>query len=156
MESSAGNLMPQGEPVSKKPRLEDEEGNSVTIKDEGEFNDDSFLKDNPIFGDCYYKTRVVFYKNGEVCMQMGVALKLTMDVSRYDRAEVFVPGFLPYVKKIYDNEYSFLQERKCRKYTIDLSGVTTLTIESNLCAIETETVDYDFESDSDSSDMEFL
>jgi len=156
MESSAGNLMTQGEPVSKKPRLEDEEEDKcVTIKDEGEFNDESFLKDNPFFSDFYYKTRIVFYKNGEECMQIGVALKDTMNVSRYDRAEVFVPEFSPYVKKIYDNKYSFLQERKCRKYTIDLSGVTTLTIQSNPCAIETKTLDYNFESDSDSSDMDF-
>src|SRR5436190_15395232 len=103
-------------PPTKKARNDSD--NSTLITEIGE------CKTDPGLHKCaYYYIQTVFYKDGEVAQRLEFRKYLNEDVSMYDSVEVFLPGYLPIVRELRENDYKFDQRRQLYKHTIDLRGV---------------------------------
>ncbi|TLY48872.1 MAG: hypothetical protein E6K54_00050 [Gammaproteobacteria bacterium] len=112
-------------PPTKKARYDS--GNSTLITEIGE------CKTDPGLHKCaYYYVQTVFYKDGEVAQRLEFRKYLNEDVSMYDSVEVFLPGYLPVVRELRENDYKFDQRRQLYKHTIDLRGVDKLVLRNDL------------------------
>ena len=112
-------------PPTKKARYDSD--NSTLITEIGE------CKTDPGLHKCaYYYVQTVFYKDGEVAQRLEFRKYLNEDVSMYDSVEVFLPGYLPVVRELRENDYKFDQRRQLYKHTIDLRGVDKLVLRNDL------------------------
>jgi len=119
-----------GHPQRKKIKIDDnkntEKWEDVLVTNMVEYDDGGWKRGY------YYDTHIEFYKNGEIIKSCRFFKYLVTDVTMYDRVDVFLPGYLPYVRRLRNNDFKFEQVRNLYKQTINLKGINKLVLRSDL------------------------
>jgi len=139
-EVNTGDDDPQTKRIKIENDKDTEKWEDLVVTNEVEYDDGGWL---PGY---HYDTNIEFYKNGEIIKKCKFYKYLVTNVTMYDRVDVFLPGYLPYIRRIRKNDFMLEQVRKVYKQTIDLKGIKRLVFRSNLAVEKKITLDLSNES----------
>jgi len=145
----SGDNMDHNDTTTKKIKIDNggdiKKWKDVFVTNEVEYDDGGWQRGY------YYDTHIEFYKKGEKVKSCQFFKYLVTDATMYDRVDVFLPGYLPHVRRLRNNDFKFEQVRILYKHTIDLKGIKKLVLRSDLAVERQFSLDVSNESSSVSS-----